>query len=105
MLFCWYPCGIPSHKEIVQVVSLVASHSWPILGNFLNSKNIKTAVHRRCYSGGRTPIYREVRNVLCHIPGAPMPPKRNIGKSSHKECTVMLGTKRKCRKPSHKAQA
>ena len=33
------------------------------------------------------------------------PPKRNIGKSSHKPCSVMLGLERKCRKTSHKARA
>ena len=50
------------------------------------------------------PIFREVRNILCHIPGAPMPPKRNIWKSSHKQCPVMPSMKRKCRKSLHKAR-
>jgi hypothetical protein len=34
-----------------------------------------------------------------------MPPKRNIGKSSHKQRPVMLGSERKCRKCSHEAKA
>ena len=48
--------------------------------------------------------YLEVRNIICHIPRVPMLPKRNIGKSLHKQCMVMLGVERKCRKSSHKTQ-
>ena len=48
--------------------------------------------------------YLEVRNIFCHIPRVPMLPKRNIGKSLHKQCTVMLGEERKCRRTSHKAR-
>jgi hypothetical protein len=38
-------------------------------------------------------------------PAAGDPPKRNFGVSSHKECSVMLGVERKCRKSLLKARA
>ena len=49
--------------------------------------------------------YLEVRNIFCHIPRVPMLPKRNIGKSLHKQCMIMLGVERKCRKSLLKARA
>ena len=70
----------------------------------MSSNVIKTIVRLRRYSGGRTPIYREVRTSLCHILGTPMPPKRNIGKSSHKQCPVELNAETLSRKSSHKAR-
>lgn len=46
-----------------------------------------------------------IEKLFSALPVAGGPPKRIFGKSSHKQCPVMFGTKRKRRKSSHKARA